>query len=278
MPRSITFEQPNDTCMFTPLQLQTTWIFRLGMTAWARWLAAHVASFPSLVRDHAFGAVVIGAYAYYRKPAGFFDSDGVRVTGGVTVVKQRSLLRIDIGVFAVGGAADGEKIADSTGVMRALRLAGDPGLGATPIGVPPEVAAKFQPDEIDDAALAPRPVSEVLARIEGAPAIAEGSHRMTCSRALSEVADQWSFVEAPHYSSWGREALVLSAGSKAPEIRRGLRQPVREVLVEYRKPAFAFDELEVRTRAIAHGDELVFVHAVNGANNGDQRAVIVERF
>jgi hypothetical protein len=278
MPRSVTFDQPNDTCMFTPLQLQPTWAYRFGMMTWARWLAEHIASFPSLVRDHGFGAVVIGAYAFYRKPAGFFDSDGIRVTGGVTVVKKRSLLRIDFGMFAMGGALDGERIADGLGVMRSLQLAGDPGLGATPIGVPPAIAAKFHPDEIDDAAPAPRPASELLARIEGAPAIAEGSHRVMCSRALSEVADQWSFVEAPHYSSHGREALVLSAGSRAPDLRRGLRQPAREVLTEYRKPAFAFDELEVRTRAVAHGDELVFVHAVNGANNGDQRAVIVERF
>jgi hypothetical protein len=140
-------------------------------------------------------------------------------------------------------------------------------LSATPIPVPATLIDRLPPDEIDDAAMAPRPVSEMLKRVEGVTPLAEGEVRAFCSRALSEVADQWSFVEVPGFAAHGREALVLAAG-KGTDLRRGLRQPLREIHVDYHKPAFAFDELVVRTRAFTLESDLVFVHAIHAISDG----------
>jgi hypothetical protein len=278
MARIVRFDQPNDTCMFTPLQLQPVTAFRIGMSTWARWLSAHLASFPALVRDHELGAVVVGAHVTWVTPCGFFDSDGVRTEGRVTIVNQRGLFREDFRVFAVGGRADGQTILDGIGIMRPLHVGREAGLGATPIPVPPAVLDKLEPDEIDDTAIAPRPVTDAMKRVAGAAPLAEGEVRSFCSRALSEVADQWSFVEVPSLAAYGRETLVLAAGKTANELRRGLRSPLRSVNVEYKKPVFAFDELVVRTRAYAQDGELWFLHAVHTTSDPDPRAHILERF
>lgn len=276
MTRSIEFQQPNDTCLFTPLQLQPVAAFRCGMSTWARWLAANVASFPALVRDHELGAVVIGGYVTWLRPCTFFDCDGVRVTGDVRVIHKRALFREDFHFFATGGKLDGQHIADGIGIMRPLHVPRDAGLAATPIPVPPQLIARLQPDEIADTELAPRPVTELAKQLEGQTPLAEGEVRTFCSRAQSEVADQWSFVEVPGFGSHAREALVLGAGKR--ELRRGLREPLRACQVEYRKPACAFDELVVRTRAFELAQDLVFLHEVRVAGDPDVRAMIVERF
>jgi hypothetical protein len=278
MARTVSFDQPNDTCMFTPLQLQPVHAFRIGMSTWARWLSAYLASFPTLVRDHELGAVVIGAHVTWLTPCSFFDSDGVRTEGRVTIVNRGALFREDFRVFAVGGTADGQAILDGIGIMRPLHVGREAGLGATPIPVPPAVLGKLERDEIDDAAVAPRPVTDALKRVDGTAPLAEGEVKSFCSRALSEVADQWSFVEVPSFASHGREALVLAAGKGASELRRGLRAPLRSVNVEYRKPVFAFDEVLVRTRAYSQDGELWFLHAVHTTRDPEPRALILERF
>jgi hypothetical protein len=275
MARSITFEQPTDTCLFTPLQLQPVTAVRFGMSTWARWLNEHLVCFPSLVRDHEVGAVVVGAHITWLDRCGFFDCEGLRVRGEVRVIHKKALLREDFRIFAVGGSCDGKAIADGIGIMRPLHVARNAGLSATPIPVPAALLERFQPDEIDDDAVAARPVSETIKRVEGMTPLAEGEVRAFCSRAMSEVADQWSFVEVPALASQGREQLVLS---KKADLRRGLRQPLRELHVEYRSPAFSFDELVVRTRAFAIESDLVFLHAIQSTRDGSELAVIVERF
>jgi hypothetical protein len=278
MARSVSFDQPNDTCMFTPLQLQPVHALRIGMSTWARWLAANVASFPALVRDHGFGAVVIGAHVTWVTPCTFFDSDGVRTEGNVKIVNKGALFREDFHIYAVGGKADGQKILDGIGIVRPLQVDREAGLGATPIPVPPGILAKLDKADIDDTAVAPKPVSDAMKRVEGVAPIAEGEIRTFCSRALSEVADQWSYIEVPGYAAHARETLVLAAGKGATELRRGLRSPLRSVNVEYKKPVFSFDELIVRTRAFAQDGELWFLHAVHTTRDPDPRAHILERF
>ncbi len=278
MTRTITFEQPNDTCLFTPLQLQPVAAFRFGMTSWASWLSKYVASFPSLVRDHELGAVVVGAYVTWFERCGFFDCDGLRIVGDVTVIQKRALFREHHLIHAVGGKLDGKPIAEGIGIMRPLHVAKEAGLGATPIPVPPELASKFEADELTDDIAAPRPVPAMVKQLADATPLAEGEVRAFCSRALSEVADQWSFVEVPSFAAHGREKLVLEAGAQAADLRRGLKKPLREIQVEYGRPAFAFDELVVRTRAYAVDADLVFTHAITSASDGKPRATIVERF
>jgi hypothetical protein len=278
MPRSIAFDDPNDTCMYTPLQLQPVTAFRYGMSTWARWIAEYVTGFPALVRDHGLGAVVVGGYMTYLRPCGFFDCDGVRVVGRVTVLHRRAFFRASYDVFATGGALDGEKIAEGIGIVRPLFVAKEPGLGAVPIPVPPQFIERMQPDEIHEDVKAPRPVAAVVARVATQAPLAEATVRTFCSRALCEVADQWSFVEVPSFGSHGRETLIIAEGARVPALRRGLRDPLKECLVEYGKPAFAFDELDIHTRAFALDDDLVFVHAIRGTSDGAERAMIVERF
>ena len=276
MPRSIRFEQPNDTCLFTPLQMQPVPMYRFGMATWARWLAEFIAPFPALVRDYSLGAVVVGGYADWLERCGFFDCDSHRCEGTVTVVNKRKLFSVDFNIFAVGGRMDGRQFAKGTGILRPVLVGSDPGMGAMPIPVPPQFIERLQPDEVDDARRAPRPVPDMLARLAGHTPIAHGEVPAFCSRAQSEVADQWSFIEVPALGAYGREKLII--GSGVADLRRGLREPLRSVHTEYGKPAFAFDELVVRTRAFALDDELVFVHAVHGASDGEPRATIVERF
>jgi hypothetical protein len=278
MAKTVSFDQPNDTCMFTALQLQPVHALRIGMSTWARWLSANVASFPALVRDHGLGAVVIGAHITWVTPCSFFDCDGVRTEGRVTIVNRGALFREDFQIYAVGGKLDGQKIIDGIGIVRPLQVDKDAGLGATPIPVPPAVLAKLDKADIDDTAVAPKPVTDAMKRVEGSSPLAEGEVRTFCSRSLSEVADQWSFVEVPSLGAHGREALVLAAGKSVSELRRGLRSPLRAVNVEYKKPVFAFDELIVRTRAFAQDGELWFLHAVHTTRDADPRAHILERF
>ena len=277
MARTVSFDVANDTCLFTPLQLQPTAAFRFGMATWASWLRAHVMSFPSLVRDHQLGAVVAGMHVTYTRPFGFFDSDGLRVEGSVKIVKRGALFHVPMRVFAVGGPSDGAQVIELLGTVRPVQIS-EASLSATPIPVPAALAARFGADEIDDAAPVARPVVDWLATIERRAPLAEARARVFCSRALCEIADQWSFVEVPGFGALGREQLVMEAGGREPRLRDGLRRPIRTIDVEYRAPAFAFDELEIHTRADPDGAGLVFTHRIAAATGAELRAAIVERF
>lgn len=247
------------------------------MTIWSQWISEHVASFPRLVRDHHFGAVVTSVHLEYLRRFEFFDSDSLRIEGRVSCVRRRSLLRVDVRIMGVGGDVDGGEVVLMRSYLRPLRLAEGHMMEAKPAHVPEAIAAHFEPNEIDDATPVARPAQSHMARVAQEVPVITNATSVFCSRAMCEVADQWSFVELPAYASLARERVVLERGHEAPRIRDGLALPVSTIDVEYRRPSFAFDDLEVTTN-VYDGPQLTFTHVVSGSNESKPRAVIVERF
>lgn len=273
MPRSIAFEVPGDTSLFTPLQLQSRAVLRLAMEGWARWLRAHLVSFSKLVHHHRFGVVVTGIHLEYLAPLRFEDDRDLQLEVRVRAVKGGALLEVTLDLFDTGKAA----VAKATVIVRPLKLAGDASMSATPGPVPPELLQRFEADEV--VAEGPKRVLPALvAAAEAKPALGTQKVPLRMWRHLCEVADQWSFIETAGFFEAGRDALALSHGAAAPVLRKGLSSPLTHLDIELSRPSFLFDALEVETTGYepAPGTPL-FVHRLKGAG-GEVLATAVERF
>jgi acyl-CoA thioesterase FadM len=270
MPRRVTFEVPVDSSLFTPLQVQPRALLALMMSGWAHWVRAHLASFPSLIRDHRVGVVVLGAHLEYVAPLHFQDADAIEMT--VTLGTRRGGAQL---LIEHEHRAAGRLFARSYVPLRTVILDEGGALGATPGVLPPHLLAKFEPDEIGGDP-PPRWVSGLVAQAEAGTLLAEGRMPFMFHRHLCEVADQWSFIEVPVLAGAGRERLALVEGARQASLRLGLARPVRQIDVEYSRPLFAFNEGELETRAWEQPSGLAFVHRL--MQGAQVHATVIEQF
>jgi acyl-CoA thioesterase FadM len=263
-------EIPVDTRTFGPAQILPREVLAFTMTGWAGWLRANLVSFPSLVRDHHTGVVILGHHVRFPRRFRFFDGDAFTLRVGPLMARGDGQFLCQRYELVHGG----EVFAYSDGVGRVVRMDPSGGLEAAPGRLPDAVHALFQPDERSMDAPARRTLET---EPEGAELIAEGVHPFRVERRDCEVAEQWSYVEAASHAEAARATLALAPGADK-RLRAGLKRPLTGIDLAYARPLFVFDSAEVRTRVYAREGELVWSHRiVSGTGGGAVHGTVVER-
>ncbi len=274
MARTISFEFPTDTSLFTPQQIQPRAALALTMQGFARWAREYLVSFPRMIREFGVGIVVARLQVDYRAPLGFFDTDTLRYTTGFRLVNKGAFLE-GTGVCSGGGVS----AVEFKGMMRPVLLGEAETLAARPGRIPPALQERFLPDEIisEPPAQSLRVLWRQLTE-QGKP-LAEGSYPFVVHRHACEVADQWSYIEIPAHVGGSRETLIMSKGESFTSVRSRLSGPLKSLSLELRRPYFLLDEGAVLTQAFLHEGELLFLHRLcSGPGNENLHGVVLERY
>lgn len=275
MPRSSSYEVVVDASLFTPTQLQTVAVGRLGFQAGTRWLRDHLCSHRTLVARHRVGLVLWAWQLEYEIPLRFEDADEVVVDVGARVRGPRwSQLEVAMTISGPAGVA-----ARSRAASVPLRLSGDPALSGVSARLPDLLVEQFHEDERERSPFR----SQVPAlRVEFEREWSRlASHTVTfrVHRHHCEMADQWYWVESMGFAAGAREELIIHHAQRAPVLRRALAHGIRRVDATWLRAGQLWDVLEVLTTAYRHGDEIAFVHEVGLAepDGGSPFAIVVER-
>jgi len=275
MPRSSTYEVVLDASLFTPTQLQPTAVGRLAFQAGTRWMRDHVCSHRTLVSKHQVGFVLWALQVDYEQPLRFLDADEVTVDVRARVRgPHASQLEMAMSISSPSGVAVRTR---ATSVP--LRLTGDASLSGAPSRLPETLLAAFHDDEIERSPYLSQ-VRALRGELErkgeqlGTNTTTFRIHRHHC-----EVADQWYWAETLGFAGGGREEFVMRHGNKASELRRVLTEGVRRVDVTWLRAGQLWDQLEVRTAAYRHGEDLAFTHELWITNDptAGPYALVVER-
>lgn len=273
MARSVTFELPVDTSMFTPVQLHARSVFTIVMSGWARWLREHWVPFPRLVRDHGLGVVIAGLDLEYLRPFTFFDADTLTATVTLRVAARGKLLVLT-GVVAPDGDA---AVARVEAVLRPVRISDGVVLAATPTDLDTDVLARFAEDEV--VPVAPPRLGPTVDELEAThPLVASSSQTFTLHRHLCEAADQWSGIAVPDLTTEVREQVVSVSAADGDGLSAALLRPMQRIAIEFRRPAFFLDEITVECRAFRGAQGPVFLHRLSSALDGDALATVLEWF
>ena len=227
------------------------------MSGWARWLDQHVLPFAELIGRRGIGVVVMSIHLRYLRRFGFFDSPWLDVETSVRPRPDGAVLVVETNYE--GG---GRRFAELTVVLRTVRI--DPeSLAAAPAELPADLLGRFTPEELAPAETRPR-LRDLLATVP-APS-ATRSTDLTISRAMCEVADQWSFIELPAIVERGRELIAMDPDNPVPAL---VGQPMEEFVAELRAPLFAYDEAVLETGAVVDEDRWVATHVIRNAGRGE---------
>ena len=275
MSRSVRFEVPVDTSLFTPLQLQPRAVFGLGMSGWARWLREHWVAFPRLIRDQGLGVVIAGMELEYFEPFGFVDADALETNVAVTVRADGALVFL---VARFVSPCTGAEVARVSGVLRPVRIGEGLTLAAHPANLRADIVANFGEDEVVRTGSRVR-LRTLASELEAAePPIAGACRAFTVHRHLCETADQWSGIALPDVTTDVREGLVSERSDDVPALAAAFVHPMRRLAIEFRRPAFFLDPLTVDCSAYVRDEELIFVHRFSSAVDNEALAMCMEWF
>ncbi|MEU8210923.1 hypothetical protein AB0B85_17210 [Micromonospora sp. NPDC049044] len=273
MPRSSAFEVVLDASYFTPHQLQTVAVGRLGFQAGTRWLRDHVCSHRTLVSQHRVGLVLWAWQLEYEQPLRFEDADDALVEVCARVRGPRSSqLEVEMTLSGPDGVAVRTRAASVP-----LQLSGDQALSGTPAPLPDRIVDRFGADERERSPFRSRvPALRAMLERDGqrlaSVTLPTRVHRHHC-----EVADQWYWAESLGFAGAAREELLLRHGSRAPQLRRALTEGIRRVDVTWLRAGQLWDQFDVHTTGYQLGDEIAFVSELRLADDGLPYAYVVER-
>jgi acyl-CoA thioesterase FadM len=274
MPRSSTYEVVLDASLFTPTQLQTTAVGRLGFQAGTRWLRDHVCSHRTLVSEHRVGLVLWAWQLEYDKPLRFADADEALVEVRARLRGPRSSqLEMEVEISGPAGVAVRTRAASVP-----LRLSGDQALSGVPTALPDPLVAAFQADEVQRSPYRSQVPALRAAFERDGERLATDTTTFRVHRHHCEMADQWYWVESLGFAGGAREELVMRHGATAPELRRALADGVRRIDVTWLRAGQLWDLLQIRSTAYRHGGDIGFVHELGLADDdGAPYAIVVER-
>lgn len=274
MPRQTRVKVLNDTSLFDSMQLQLRQILTIGMRSWAQWSHENLYSFPTLIKEHRFGLVVVGGHVEFEKPFNFFTADGFEVVGHAEVVQDRRLILGHMS-FMNGD----ERFLSQRLVCRPVAMAGGSSFAALPTKFEGHLFDKLTADEVSDRKIK-RDVVELLATLGPELQIAEAVKPERLYRHDCEAADQWSYIEIGARATMARECMINEAPKELrPRLQPGLATPVRVVDIEIKRPLFLFDKNQIRTQVFLRDDRLIFVHTFQSQMGGrHDHAIVVEQF
>jgi hypothetical protein len=273
MPRSVTFQMPFDTSMFTPVQLQPRGLLSLAMSGWARWIHEHLVPFPTLVAEHHTSTVVAGIQLEYLEPLRFLDADLLQATAAVSAHRAGSTLDL-----VLDYSARARPIARVRLVLVPVHVEDVESLAAVPQRLSAELLGRFDADEL---AVDPahRRMREQLHTVEQQKPAYETRTPFTIHRHTCEVADQWSYIELPGLVEPGREAISLNPPPELGELRAGVSQRLIRFDAELRRPFFVFDSGTLVTRAYVGPSRIAYVHELWSSQQGNRpHATVIEQF
>jgi acyl-CoA thioesterase FadM len=274
MPRAIEFEVPVDTSTFSAVQLQPGVAAALTWNALARWLRAHLVSFPKLIRDESTGFVVMGFHLQYVDPVSFFDCEAFRVRAALRVMRRAERCQLDLKFFMP------DKVLATARLILCPVAIDDPvALGAEPAPLSERLIGLIPEGDLESAS-PERLVPGRLGAVETTGTlIGEGTKDFTIHRHGTEVAEQWAWTHLPNIIEGAREDLALGDRSAQRHLlRRCLRAPLARFDAEYSRPFFSFEKGTVVTRAFALGDRLGLVHRLTSAGGSALHSTVVEVF
>jgi acyl-CoA thioesterase FadM len=275
MPRRSSYEVVLDASLFTPAQMQTVAIGRLGFQGGTRWLRDHVCSHRMLPSQYQVGLVLWALQLEYEKPLRFADADEVLVDVGARIRGPRSS-QLEVETMVAGPAGVAVR---TRAVWVPLRLTGDQAHSGVPARLPDSLAGRFQDDEREQSPYRSRVRALCAALEREGRRLASGTATFRVHRHHCEVADQWYWVESLGFAGAAREELVRRCGTEAPELRLALAEGIRQVDAVWLRAGQLWDLIEVRTVGYRHGDTIAFVHEL-GLAEDDHRgphAIVVER-
>lgn len=274
MGRHVAFEVPTDSGQFTWLQLQPKSLLGLSWNGYARWLREYLVSFPKLIRDEGYGAVILDVDIQYIEPLTFFEADTLEVDVALRARKRGK--RLELTTNFSGG---GRQAAIVTIVLCPVEIKDQETLTAAPASLSSDLLARFQSDEVDDDG-PKRQVPELVERIESeGKFLGERKDSFHVHHHYCEVAEQWSFIEVPNIAESLRESLALEQVASEPLFRMCLDQPVKRINVELYQPYFVYENGHVTTQAYGLDSGIAFLHRL-GSDRVDSplHGLAVERF
>jgi acyl-CoA thioesterase FadM len=274
MARLENFEVPYDSGQFTWLQLQPKSILSLCWSGYARWLRANLVSFPRLIREEGYGAVILDIDIRYLEPLTFFDGDTLEVSIGLKARRRGSRLQLDANFHG-----DGRHAATATIILCPVRIEDQETLTASPAPLSSRLMALFEQDEIDDSS-PKRQIPDLVEAIEReGELLGERSGDFHIHHHYCEVAEQWSFIEVPNIVESLREPLALEQAPTQPLFRQCLNNPLKRINVELYQPYFVYDSGAVATSAYRMGEKLSFIHRLTSEGVGEAlHGLVVERY
>ena len=268
---------PADTGLFSPLQVHPVAVGRIAFSAGVGWLHAHVAGQRRLIAEHRTGLAVRRVGIAYDRPLRFEETDGLTVRATALVRHDGGQLRFDVGIADDSSPVPAIRVAL---VVIPLRIGDGPTLAAVPARLGAPVLALFRPDEFGT--LPPTATVSGLARevADQGRLAARSDMPFRLYRNGCEMADQWFWTEAISLAATAREQLVLDRAEQVPQVRDGLRHPVRGIDILFKRPCYLFDTGQVATTAWQRQEAAVFVHEIRAEDDPPEsaRAVVVERW
>ena len=274
MPRSVRFEVVTDTAQFTYLQIQPKSLLALCWNGYARWLKEHLFSFPTLIRDHHFGTVILSIDIEYLESLQFFDTDTIEVEVAVRVRRGGSRLELEAHFFGAEREAAQVLI-----VLCPVEIQDAETLTAAPAKLPDQLLEKFHSDEIDDGSPA-RQMPALLEQIAHPERLlVQGKAPFVIHHHYCEVAEQWSFIEVPNIVESVREAVALEHHEEHPLLRQCLNRPRRQINIELSRPYFIYESGLVASKIYQQQDRPALVHQLlSGRFDGEVHGTVVEQY
>ena len=270
-PRRLQFSRVLHTCHFTPHQLQASEILRWVMDAMTSAVNNQLRPLRLLVKEHHWGLVVVGFEIQWVGPLHFFDANTLEIDTGMVLHDgtRRQVLGYNSSI-----SANGKEAVRMVSQTHPVELSGGEALDGLPCGVPDDIKAMLQPDEIVTDPAPRFAGSEQLGKAEIGEPIGEARTPFTMRRHETEIADMWQNMALASLSGRAREAMAFAGGD--PRLRDGLARPLASMAGELRRPIYCQDEGVIDSRAFWAEDHMAYVHKVFGARRGpseDSRAL-----
>lgn len=260
--------------LFTPLQIHSRELLRLGVWSWVGWMRDHAVSIQGMIENYGASVVVAGANLSYTDECLFHDGDTVDIATTSSVHKKGVLIE-GISRFR----CKGKEFAQMSIYLRPVIIGDKNSSAAKTSHLLPSIQELFHPDEISEVPY-PRQVKQLLPLIrDEGQLLAEGRYPFKLFRYAMDFADQWAFMETSAYVSASREDLVMANSKKHDRLIDGVSRPVMKYHLDLKRPYFLFDLGTVATQAYLWDDRLVFVHSLLSQGHGEEatHAIVIEQ-
>ena len=259
MTREITFTEPVVTTQFSVHQLRPRALAGLMLGGFARWMDAHVVSFPQLIDEYNSAVVIRSLLIDYQRPdLRFTEAAWLTIRVRMRVSTDADWLLVGLDYLA------GERLAARGRlVLRVVSVGGDESLAATPGVLPDTLRSLFKADEVHPFT-GTSTFRDPMPPLMTEQALGAQEWLTPLFRSHCEVADQWSFIEMLELATLARERFFARDDSP-PVARDAVRAPVRSVGAVFRRPMFVFDECRVVTsaRRVEQNGHVVFLHQMD---------------
>ena len=238
------------------------------------WLTTCVASYQELADRHGFGCVYMSMELDYLSRQSFSDFDTLRYDTQVRLMRRGTRYATQTRFLG-----EDRSLVEVSALLGIVKIEEALATAARPEALSQALQSRFEADEQVEASPR-REMPDLIASIETtASSLIEFNTPFCLTRNQCEFADQWVFFQIPTIYEPAREMLIVKHGREIPQLKQGLRDPLKTVTIELSRPLYAFDQGFVETHAYDHDGHLACIHRICSDLPGNPvHATIVERF